>query len=134
MAYGGSSQQVMDFRWQIARKIDRLDLGDFAAIPFFFRNAIIFGAVRAIDPEETRDFEKVPMKKDERTIDQLMESIDTRINNLLRYDTTAILMGKTQLEEVQEFQIKTMSAYYEIMEVTHQCKLTDLVRAKGEEI
>jgi hypothetical protein len=131
-SYGGKVQN-MDSKWQIARKVDRLDLGSFAAIDFFYRNAIIFGIVRAIDPAEDEPA-KDDQKKPEKTIDQLISSVDTRINDLQGYDTTAILMGKMQLPEVQKFQRKTMSAWYEIYEIIHRCKLTDNVKAAGEEI
>lgn len=125
------SQQVMDSKWQIARKVDRLDLGNFAALDFYYRNAIIFGIVRAIDPEEK---DPDPNKKQEKTIEQLISSVDQRINELQVYDTTALLMGKMVLPEVQSFQKKTMSVWYELYEIIHRCKLTDNVKAQGEEI
>lgn len=124
--------QTMDSKWQIARKVDRLDLGSFAALEFFWRNAIIFGIVRAIDPPEDdrQDDQKIPAK----TIAQLITSVDTRINDLQGFDTTALLMGKMSLPEVKVFQQKTMSCWYETYEIIHRCKLTDNVRAQGEEI
>ena len=57
----------MDFKWQISRKIDRLDLGSFAAIEFFYRTAIIFGLVRAMDPKE-KDREGAAAAEGEREI------------------------------------------------------------------
>lgn len=127
MAY---KQQAMDFKWQIARKIDRLDLGTFAALEFFYRNSILFGIVRAMDPEEPdRDSTEIPGK----TVADLIKNIDERINDLLDYDTTAILMGKSNLQEVREFQKISMSAYYEIAEVIYRCKLTDGVRVQEQE-
>lgn len=134
MAYGSKQQQSMDLKWQIARKLDRLDLGTFAAIEFFFRTAIIFGLVRALDPQEKRDYETEPLGKNEKTIDDCMVSVDARIKELLETDTTALLMGKLHLEEAREFQSKTMSAYYELIEIIARCKLVDTVRASGEEI
>jgi hypothetical protein len=122
--FGKGSSQPMNFSWQIARKVDRLDLGSFAATEFFYRNAIIFGLVRAIDPKEKKE-EDDPNSS--RTIDELSQSIDERINDLLGYDTTAILMGNTQMQEVKEFQTRTMSVWYELAEVIHRCKLTDQV-------
>lgn len=115
----------MNFSWQIARKVDRLDLGQFAATEFFYRNAIIFGLVRAIDPIEPSGDDA--QDKPGTTIPELMTSIDSRINALMEYDTTAILMGHTQMKEVKEFQTKTMSAWYELSEVIQRCKLTDQV-------
>ena len=125
----GKSQQVMDSRWQLARKIDRIDMGGFTPLDFFYHNAVIFGIIRAIDPDE--DENKKPESK---TIDQLIQSVDTRIAELQEYDTTALLMGKMALPEVKTFQAKTMSCWYENYEIVHRCKLTDNVRASGEEI
>lgn len=137
MAGYGKSYQNMDFKWQLARKIDRLDLGSFAALEFYYRNAIIFGIIRAMDPEE--DAAKVPaadpdQKKPGKSITDLITSIDSRIDALQNHDTTALLMGKMQLAEVKEFQRKTISCWYEIAEVVQRCKLTDQVRVQGEEI
>ena len=129
MAYSSKSQN-MDYKWQLARKIDRLDLGTFAALDFYYRIVILFGLVRAMDPEEKDD----PEVKQEKTVPQLIVSVDTRINELQSYDTTALIMGKSQLPEVQEFQRKTLSCWYEIAEIIYRCKLTDNVRAAGEEI
>lgn len=131
MAYS-RQQQNMDFKWQIARKLDRLDLGEFAALPFFYRNAIIYGFVRAIDPEEPKA-EESPDQNPPKTIPELINTIDDRINELLEYDTTAILMGKTNLEEVKVFQKKTMATYYDLDEVIYRCKLTDNVRTMEAE-
>lgn len=133
MAYGSKSQQNMDFKWQLARKIDRLDLGTFAALDFYYRNVIIHGLVRAIDPPEPEksDDEK---KNQDRPIREVMDSIDNRINAMQGFDTTALLMGKSNLPEVQDFQKKTVSCWYEIAEVIYRCKLTDSVKAAGEEI
>jgi hypothetical protein len=129
----GYKQQVMDSKWQLARKIDRIDLGSFAAIDFFYRNAIIFGIVRAIDPADD-EYSGPEDKKPKKTIDQLINSVDQRITDLNGYDTTALLMGKMSLPEVKQFQLKTMSCWYECYEIIHRCKLTDNVRTSGEEI
>lgn len=130
-AYSAKSQN-MDFKWQLARKIDRLDLGTFAALDFYYRIVIIFGLVRAIDPVEKEDPDAKPDPHG--TIPELIEKVNNRINELQQYDTTALLMGKTQLPEVQAFQRKTLSCWYEIAEIIYRCKLTDNVRATGEEI
>lgn len=129
MAY---KQQPMDFKWQVARKIDRLDLGNFAAIEFFYRNAIIYGLIRGIDPEEPEKDDEDDKKRKATPIPALMESIDKRINDLQGYDTTAMILGKSQLPEVQAFQRKTMSVWYAIAEVTTRCKITDNVRVEEE--
>lgn len=135
---GRYQQQNMDFKWQLARKIDRLDLGDFAAVPFFFRQAILFGLVRAIDPSEKESEETETgagkKQKPEKTIDDLISSIDERINSLMEYDTTAIILGRGNLPEVQQFQKKTMSVWYENSEVIRRCGLTDNVRAMEEPV
>jgi len=131
MAY--NKFQNMDFKWQVARKIDRLDLGTFAALEFFYRNAIIFGLVRAIDPEEPGTDQDSDQARTRIPIPQLITSIDARIKDLLEYDTTAILLGKTNLAEVRDFQRKTMSAYYELDEVIFRCKITDNVRTQEAE-
>jgi 4-hydroxy-3-methylbut-2-enyl diphosphate reductase IspH len=125
-----SKTQNMDSKWQLARKVDRLDLGTFAAIDFVYRNAIIFGIIRGIDPEENEDPKKKPLK----TIEQLITSVDQRITDLQAYDTTALMMGKMALPEVKAFQTKTMAAWYENFEIIHRCKLMDNVRVQGEEI
>lgn len=132
MAGYSAKAQNMDYKWQLARKIDRLDLGTFAALDFYYRIVIIYGLVRAIDPEEKTDPEKKPAAGS--TIPDLIAKVDQRINDLQRVDTTALLMGKTQLPEVQDFQRKTLSCWYEIAEIIYRCKLTDNVRASGEEI
>lgn len=131
MKYNGGAQN-MDSRWQLARKVDRLDLGSFAALDFFYRNAIIFGIVRAIDPEEEKTDQDKPQPA--KTINQLISSVDQRIMDLNGYDTTALIMGKMSLPEVKQFQIKTMACWYENYEIIHRCKLTDNVRAIGESI
>lgn len=131
MKYNGGAQN-MDSRWQLARKVDRLDLGSFAALDFFYRNAIIFGIVRAIDPEEEKTDPDKPQPA--KTINQLISSVDQRIMDLNGYDTTALIMGKMSLPEVKQFQIKTMACWYENYEIIHRCKLTDNVRAIGESI
>jgi len=133
MAYG-KSNQTMDLKWQMARKVDRLDLGSFAATEFFYRTAIIFGLVRAVDPKENRNYDDQPLQNDEKSIDDLILSVDGRIKELLETDTTALLMGKVHLKEAQDFQIKTISAYYDMVEIMSRCKLIDTVRAQGEEI
>lgn len=124
-------QQAMDFKWQIARKIDRLDIGSFAALEFFYRTAIIFGLVRAMDPIEVDQPD--PLPEDFRSIEDLILSIDERIKELLAFDTTAIQQGKLQLDEVKRFQEKTMAVYYELDEVIYRCKLTDNVRVQEAE-
>lgn len=134
MGYGSkSSQQNMDFKWQLARKIDRLDLGTFAALDFYYRNVIIFGLVRAIDPPEP-EMPDNESKKPVKTIQEVLDSIDNRINDMQDFDTTALLMGKANLPEVKGFQKKSVSCWFELAEVIYRCKLTDSVRASGEEI
>lgn len=128
MAY---KQQAMDFKWQIARKIDRIDIGSFAALEFFYRTAIIYGLVRAIDPIEL-DTPPEP-SKGFIPIEKLVTSIDTRINELLEYDTTALLQGRMALPEVKTFQSKSMSSFYELMEIVSRCKLTDSVKVQEPE-
>jgi hypothetical protein len=123
MAYGKSAGQPMNFNWQIARKIDRLDLGSFAAVEFFYRNAIIFGLVRAKDPKDEDEPENAGGKK----ISELVISVDKRINDLMEIDTTAILLGHSQLKEVKTFQKDTMSAFYEISEIIERCHFCDQV-------
>jgi hypothetical protein len=117
----GKSGQPMNFPWQIARKIDRLDLGTFAAVEFFYRNAIIYGLVRALDPKEPEEDENAE------PVEFLISSIDVRIKDLQEYDTTAIMMGHTQLPEVKAFQQKTMMTWYELAEVIGRCHLCDQV-------
>jgi hypothetical protein len=124
MAYGKAAGQPMNFNWQIARKIDRLDLGSFAAVEFFYRNAIIFGLVRAKDP---KDDDETETAAGEKKISDLVSSVDKRINDLMGYDTTAILLGHSQLKEVKEFQRETMSAWYEIGEIVERCHFCDQV-------
>jgi hypothetical protein len=124
MAYGKAAGQPMNFNWQIARKIDRLDLGSFAAVEFFYRNAIIFGLVRAKDPGD--DDETKPANGG-KSISQLVSSVDDRINTLMEIDTTAILLGHSQLKEVKTFQKDTMSAFYEISEIIERCHFCDQV-------
>lgn len=131
MGYG-AKQQNMDFKWQIARKVDRLDLGSFAALEFYYRNVILFGIVRAMDPEDAGKPEGE--EKELVSIESLMTSIDTRIKELSNFDTTALLLGKTNLPEVQKFQSKTLMIWYELAEVIYRCKLTDNVRVAGEEL
>ena len=126
-----AKQQNMDFKWQVARKLDRIDLGAFAALEFFYRNEIIFGLVRAMDPEEAAP-------KDDKVrgveIPDLITSLDDRITRLQSFDTTALLMGKTNLPEVQKFQVQTFNVWTELSEVIYRCKLTDSVRVTGEEL
>ncbi|MFA4859168.1 hypothetical protein [Methanoregula sp.] len=114
----------MNFSWQIARKIDRLDLGQFAATEFFYRNAILYGLIRAIDPKEKiEDDEDQPGQ----SIQDLISSVDDRIKTLLEFDTTAILMGHSNLPEVKQFQSGSMDVWFEIAEITHRCHLCDQV-------
>jgi hypothetical protein len=42
----------MDEEWQIARKVDRLDMGTYDTRERFNRLVVIFGLVRSIDPED----------------------------------------------------------------------------------
>ena len=112
----------MNFNWQIARKVDRLDLGSFAAVEFAYRNAIIYGLVRAKDPEDQEND-----TSQGKPITALVDSVDSRITKLMEYDTTAILLGHSQLNEVKVFQKDTMSAYFELMEIIERCKFCDQV-------
>lgn len=122
------SQQAMDSKWQIARKVDRIDLGSFAALEFYYRNAILFGIIRAMDPKEDETTDD-----GRKTIDQLIKSVDDRINELQTFDTTALMMGKMQLPEVQTFQKKTLSCWYENYEIIQRCKLVDNVMYQERE-
>ena len=81
--------QPMDFKWQIARKIDRLDMGDYNTNSRFNRLVVIYGLVSAIFPKESEDEEEKSRNEYGdlfRTIPVIMKEVDDSIKELCTPD------------------------------------------------
>lgn len=129
------SQQPMDFKWQIARKIDRLDIGEYSIDSRFNRLVVIFGLVRAINPKETPDDEK--SQRDEardqfRSIETIIGLMNQTVKQLrtpeekLKMKDESLGMMETDIEN------KLDGFWYDLSEVIFRCKITDNVRVSEE--
>jgi hypothetical protein len=135
MAYG-KAQQPMDFKWQIARKIDRLDMGEYSTSSRFNRLIVIYGLVRAINPKENADDETVRIDEDGdqfRAVNpDILDSLDNSIKSLrnpedkLKMEDESMSLGETDIET------KLDAIWYELAEVVFRCKITDNVRVTEE--
>lgn len=134
MAYG-KTQQQMDFKWQIARKIDRLDMGEYSTNSRFDRLIVIYGLVRAINPKEKEEEENIRRIEDEdlfRAIPEIIKSIESRVKKLrnpnakLKMSDESFDLGETDIENTLD------GLWYEIAEIVSRCKLTDNVRVSEE--
>lgn len=132
---GYKGSQPMNTAWLIARKWDRIDMGEYSPLAMFRKLEVIYWAVRAVDPAEPEDDEKKQSDKggeDFKTIPELMESIHARIMTL-RTPDSKIMMTDESLSFgniTVENQIGNIGA--ELWEITVRCKLIDTVRVTEE--
>jgi len=134
MAYG-KAQQPMDFKWQVARKIDRLDMGEYSTNSRFNRLVVIFGLVRAIDPKESSDEETKQQEENGNTfraIPGLIATMNERIN-ALRTPSNKLKMSDESFNTPDtDIESQLDAFWYELAEVIYRCKITDNVRVSEE--
>jgi hypothetical protein len=131
----GKGQQQMNTAWLIARKWDRIDMGEYSLLAMFRKLEVLFWAHRALNPSETRE-EEDKRRDDEgdtfRTIPELIISIDNRIKSLKTPDANikmiddSLNFGETTIEN----QLSGIGS--ELWEITVRCKLIDNVRVSEE--
>ncbi len=129
------SQQPMDFKWQIARKIDRLDMGEYSTESRFNRLVVIFGLVRAINPKESQDDEK--SQQDEagekfRSIETILGVMDRTVKQLRTPEEKLKMKDDTLGMMETETENKLDGFWYDLSEVIFRCKITDNVRISEE--
>lgn len=130
------SSQPMNTAWLIARKWDRIDIGEYSPTAMFRKLEVLYWAHRAINPTEN-DTEETARKTDEgesfRTITELMDSVASRLKSLhtpdvkMRMHDDSLNFADTDLE----VQLSDIGA--ELWEITVRCKLIDNVRASEGE-
>ncbi len=134
MAYG-KAQQPMDFAWQIARKIDRLDMGDYNTQSRFNRLVVIYGLVRAINPKESTEEEKTQLEEAGgtfRSISQIIDAIDDLVKKL-RTPEEKLKMSDEGIGSVTaDTESRLDGFWYDLAEVINRCHITDKVRATEE--
>ena len=129
---GYKVSQPMNTAWLIARKWDRIDIGEYSSLAMFRKLEVIYWAVRAVDPLESEDDESKQREKGGdsfKTIPELLESVHARIMTL-RTPDSKIKMTDESLsfgDITAENQIGNIGA--ELWEITVRCKLIDNVRA-----
>lgn len=122
----------MDFKWQIARKIDRLDMGEYSTESRFNRLVVIFGLVRAINPKESQDEEKTQMSEagDQfRSIETIIGVMDKTVKQLRTPEDKIKMKDETLGLMETEIENKLDGFWYDLSEVIFRCKITDSVRA-----
>lgn len=133
-AYGKSSQP-MNTAWLIARKMDRMDIGEYSPVAMFRKLEAWYWGVRALNPSETQDDEDARRKEcgeTFKTIPELLESVNTRITFLhtpdskLRMHEDSLNLADVDIEN----QIAGIGS--ELWEITVRCKLIDNVRVTEE--
>jgi hypothetical protein len=133
---GYKGSQPMNTAWLIARKWDRIDMGEYSPVSMFRKLEVLYWAHRAINPRESQD-EEDKRKEDEggsfRSIPDLMQSIHDRINFLRSSDSKMKMTDDTLslADSSIETQINDMGA--ELWEITVRCKLIDNVRTYSED-
>jgi hypothetical protein len=134
MAYG-KAQQPMDFKWQIARKIDRLDMGDYTTISRFNRLVVIYGLVRAINPKESKEEETAQQEESGdkyRSIADIITDIDMLVKKL-RTPEEKIKMSDEGLGSMDsDIESQLDGFWYDLAEIIFRCKITDNVRVSEE--
>ena len=125
----------MDFKWQVARKIDRLDMGEYSTNSRFNRLVVIFGLVRAIDPKESSDEETKQQEENGNTfraIPGLIATMNERIN-ALRTPSNKLKMSDESFNTPDtDIESQLDAFWYELAEVIYRCKITDNVRVSEE--
>jgi hypothetical protein len=127
----------MDFPWLIARALDRLTLGDHGTKSRFELLIFIYGAVRAIHPDES--VEEIKKKKEEegnsfRSITDIMQSLEIRRKNLrtpekkIAMEDPGMAFGNVSIDDQLD------AFMFELQEVIFRCKITDKVRASEGEM
>lgn len=133
---GYKGSQPMNTAWLIARKWDRIDMGEYSPVSMFRKLEVLYWAHRAINPRESQN-EEDERKEDEggsfRSIPDLMQSIHDRINFLRSSDSKMKMTDDTLslADSSIETQINDMGA--ELWEITVRCKLIDNVRTYSED-
>ena len=134
MAAYGKTQQ-MDFKWQIARKIDRLDMGDYNTNARFNRLVVIYGLVSAIFPKESEDEEtKCRTEYGElfRTIPVIMKEMDDSIKALRTPDAKLKMEDPSFSPSETTIESNLDKLWFDLSEVIYRCKITDNVRVSEE--
>lgn len=131
MAYSKSSQ-LMNFPWLIARKLDRLDMGEYSTSSQFHRLDDIYGLVRGINPKETE--QEVKDQQEEagdkfRSIADIMDGLNAVIKSLRTQDAQLRMKDKDISAIETEIEGRLGGLAYDLKEVIYRCKITDSVRA-----
>lgn len=135
MAYGGKAFQPMNFAWQIARKIDRLDMGEYSTKERLNSLVVIFSLVRAINPKES-DKDENEMRIDEgdkfRSINEIIEHMSAR-RKKLRTPENKMKMNDSDMSQLDNAIEDELDGFWDdLSEVIFRCKITDNVRPPEE--
>lgn len=124
----------MNFAWQVARKIDRLDMGDYSTRGRLDKLVVIFGLVRAINPVEDEK-DEAKRKDDEgdsfRSISDIITHIAGR-RKRLRTPESRLKITDSDLNEGGEIENDLDGFWDDLSEVIFRCKITDNVRPPEE--
>jgi hypothetical protein len=134
MAGYGKTQQ-MDFKWQIARKIDRLDMGDYNTNSRFNRLVVIYGLVAAIFPKESEEEENAHRSDYGelfRPVPEIMKAMDDSIKDLRSPESKLKMMDESLSPAETTIESKLDKIWFDLSEVIYRCKITDNVRVSEE--
>lgn len=133
-----SSQQVMDEEWQIARKVDRLDMGTYDVNERFNRLVVIFGLQRAIDPKDADEEEEkakaLAANKPFRSIDAILAAINEAIRNQRNPEQALKMKDKETGYLYANIDEACDGIWYDISEVNRRCKIMSKVKASEEQV
>jgi hypothetical protein len=135
MAAFGKGFQPMNFAWQIARKIDRLDMGEYTTRARLNNLVVIYGLVRAINPVEDPKDEST-RKKDEgekfRSVTDIISLMAER-RKKLRDPENKMKMNDSDLGQIDSNIENELDGFWDdLAEVIFRCKITDSVRPQEE--
>ena len=134
MAFG-KGFQPMNYAWQIARKIDRLDMGEYSTKSRLNNLVVIYGLVRAINPtEKTDDEESLQQEEGEkfRSIAEIIALIAER-RSRLRKPENKMKMNDSDLSATDNDIENELDGFWDdLAEVIYRCKITDNVRPPEE--
>lgn len=135
MAAFGKAFQPMNFAWQVARKIDRMDMGEYSTKGRLNNLVVIFGLVRAINPKESES-EETKIKDEEgekfRSISDIIAQMAKR-RETLRGPENKMKMNDSDLGQMDNNIENELDGFWDdLAEVIYRCKITDNVRPPEE--
>jgi len=134
MAFG-KSFQPMNFAWEIARKIDRLDIDEYTTRGRMNRLVVLYGLVRAINPKEKPDDEE-ELRREEggkfRAIPDIIQEMAAR-RRRLRHPEIKMKMDDDDLSRTDNDIENDLDGFWDdLAEVIYRCRIIENVRAPEE--